>query len=471
MSAEVLYISHNGLTEPLGRRQVLPYIVGLARRGWRFSVISFEKPETADEHAVRMVAATLDDVGARWKTLTYHSRPRVLATVYDMSRGVWAASRSRHAPRLVHARSTVPAALAAVVSRRYRIPWLFDVRGLIASEYADAGHWRRGGILMRVTDSVEQRLLRSASAHVFLTKRIARELVASGSLSLETPREVVPCMVDLSEFRPDAERRRLVRERLGLQAAKLLVYAGSLGSWYRIEEMTSFFVAARRRIEGLRFLVLTPQVDAAWTAGERGGVTADMTVLSLPPERVPEHLAAADVGICFLGDLVSKRAPSPTKYGEYLASGLPVITNRWTGDAEHLDGMPTWILVDRFEPADYERAAERVAGLLARPDETRGLARTRCARVQRRNRDRALRSPLPARLESGTVRVLALVPYPLGRAPGQRYRIEQWAPYLAEHGVEVTFAPFADAALGDVLYRPGLHVRKATLMCEDSCAA
>lgn len=68
------------------------------------------------------------------------------------------------------------------------------------------------------------------------------------------------------------------------------------------------------------------------------------------------------------------------------------------------------------------------------------------------------------------MKVLALVPYPIGRAPGQRYRIEQWAPYLVEHGVEVEFASFASAELAAILYRPGLLVTKTRLMIKASLA-
>ncbi len=55
------------------------------------------------------------------------------------------------------------------------------------------------------------------------------------------------------------------------------------------------------------------------------------------------------------------------------------------------------------------------------------------------------------------IRVLALVPYPPGRAPGQRYRIEQWAPFLHHEGVHVTLSPFLSQRGMDVLYQPG-HV-------------
>jgi len=55
------------------------------------------------------------------------------------------------------------------------------------------------------------------------------------------------------------------------------------------------------------------------------------------------------------------------------------------------------------------------------------------------------------------IRVLALVPYPAGRAPGQRYRIEQWAPLLRRGGVQVTLSPFLSRRGMDLLYEPG-HV-------------
>src|SRR4051794_20204501 len=44
----VLYITYDGLTDPLGRSQVLPYLTGLAERGHRITVLSCEKPERMD---------------------------------------------------------------------------------------------------------------------------------------------------------------------------------------------------------------------------------------------------------------------------------------------------------------------------------------------------------------------------------------------------------------------------------------
>ena len=53
------------------------------------------------------------------------------------------------------------------------------------------------------------------------------------------------------------------------------------------------------------------------------------------------------------------------------------------------------------------------------------------------------------------MRVLAIVPSLYDTSPGQRFRIEQWAPVLAAGGVELTYAPFETDELKAVLHTGG----------------
>jgi len=56
--------------------------------------------------------------------------------------------------------------------------------------------------------------------------------------------------------------------------------------------------------------------------------------------------------------------------------------------------------------------------------------------------------------------VCALVPYPLNTTPSQRFRIEQWIPYLENEGISVDLLPFADNGLLDLLHKPGRRTAK-----------
>lgn len=41
----ILYISYDGMTDPLGQSQVLPYIINLNKENYNFHLVSFEKPD------------------------------------------------------------------------------------------------------------------------------------------------------------------------------------------------------------------------------------------------------------------------------------------------------------------------------------------------------------------------------------------------------------------------------------------
>jgi glycosyltransferase involved in cell wall biosynthesis len=58
------------------------------------------------------------------------------------------------------------------------------------------------------------------------------------------------------------------------------------------------------------------------------------------------------------------------------------------------------------------------------------------------------------------MRVVAWVPQACDTSPGQRFRIEQWAPYLAREGVQVAFSEFADPRLTQLLSQPGAYLAK-----------
>ena len=60
------------------------------------------------------------------------------------------------------------------------------------------------------------------------------------------------------------------------------------------------------------------------------------------------------------------------------------------------------------------------------------------------------------------LRLLTLVLKPTGMSPGQRFRLEQWAPRLArDHGITLEFLPFESPALTQLLYQRGHLLRKA----------
>ena len=67
-----------------------------------------------------------------------------------------------------------------------------------------------------------------------------------------------------------------------------------------------------------------------------------------------------------------------------------------------------------------------------------------------------------------SVRLLVLTPKPEGLSPGQRFRLEQWAPRVEkDHRIAMDFVPFESPRLTELLYQPGHKREKALWLARD----
>ncbi|MBV9469463.1 MAG: glycosyltransferase family 4 protein, partial [Abitibacteriaceae bacterium] len=360
-----LYICYFPLNEPLVQTQVIAYLSGLAQQGHIIHLLTFETaPLSFSEQ--RQWRRRLKGQGIVWHSLRYHKRPSLPATAYDVLCGVAAGLKliRRYHLDAVHARSHVPATMGLILKQLTGCRLIFDIRGLLAEEYEDAGTWQRDSLPFRLTKAVERRCLHSADGIVVLTERL-REFFFGEQ---PDPRvRVIPCCADLTQIQQQSSQREAMRQQLNLQDKTVMVYVGKFGSWYMQSEMVDFFVAARKVIGNLHFLVLT-QSDQQLIRNEcsqRGIPISEYTVTKAAPSQVGAYLAAADFAISFIKACPSKIASSPTKLGEYMAAGLPVVCNPGIGDVDAIvTDNNVGVLTEDFTPQAYSIAAHQIQTLM-----------------------------------------------------------------------------------------------------------
>src|SRR5687768_13667444 len=108
----VLFISYDGMTDPLGQSQVLPYLAGLSKLGYRFTLLSCEKPDRFAQHKAIIEEITLANY-IDWQPISFTAKPPVLAKYYDIYRlkqKAVALHRQKNFV-LIHGRSYVSAAI------------------------------------------------------------------------------------------------------------------------------------------------------------------------------------------------------------------------------------------------------------------------------------------------------------------------------------------------------------------------
>ncbi|MEW9920333.1 glycosyltransferase [Marimonas sp. MJW-29] len=346
--ANVLYISYTGLLDPLGQSQVLQYVLGLAR-DHRITLLSFEKPHlVANKPELNALTERCRSVGVDWHRLTYHNRPGIPATIYDIVVGMRKATALARAHRIqtVHCRSYIAGIIGLTVKRNTGACFIFDMRGFWPDERVDGGVWKREWMRYRAFKWIERRLFLGADHVVSLTQAGKREIEAFDYLKEHLPPiSVIPTCTNIQLFRP-------VTPDPQPTGAFTLGYLGSAGSWYMFEEIAKTVSLLFRLRPSSRFLVINKDEHVAIRKKlvDAGVDLNRVEIISAPFVEVSKHIARMNAGIFFYRPTWSKTATSPTRLGEFLACGKPVLANTGVGDVERtLRETSTGIGIDDFE--------------------------------------------------------------------------------------------------------------------------
>lgn len=374
-----VYISRTGMLEPLGQSQVLAYLKGLSSQ-YTITLISCERDsDLRDNEALAQIEAVCAAHGIRWVTLRYRRRPRVFASILNLTQLVYytALETWRSKARVIHARSYVPAAAAWAVSRISGTPYVFDMRSLWPEELITSHRMRRGSVLHKVIFRAERHLLSHAKIVVSLTRAGATYLQEThpGALPKEKLR-IIPTCTDLEQFNPTAE----------VLGRELLIGChGSLtNGWFRVDLLAKMFDLLAARLPEARFEIITredPEVvlDALNNAlGAEPDWHPRLTISAAKASEIHERLQQQNLSMFFYATgAASELGRSPTRMGESLGCGVPVLANEGIGDvAQTIREGGVGHVLDGEDDAALARAADAVMGLLDDPDISE-----RCRRV------------------------------------------------------------------------------------------
>jgi len=382
MGKKVLYISYDGMTDPLGQSQVIPYLKGLAAYGHAISIVSAEKPlgfsAQGDSTQNEMQEAKLS-----WHPVTFSNKIpgwsawRNYRRLVSMTKKI---CRSNHF-EIVHCRSYIPAMIGLKLKKKIGCKFIFDMRGFWPDERAEGGLWKLNNPLFRFAYNFfkrcERKLLQQSDMIISLTENGKREILNRKDIQLSSEHiSVIPCCADLDFFsveRITRETQEMWRQKLSIQESDIILsYSGSLGTWYLLAEMLDFFKSALKRNSSAKFLFITrePKEKILSSAAQKQIPRDKIIIVSALREEMPVLLSLSNVSVFFIRNSFSKKASSPTKMGELMALGIPIICNSGVGDVDEIiQSSGAGIIVRNFNEDEMDRAALEIERLISIPKE------------------------------------------------------------------------------------------------------
>lgn len=348
MPINILYLSYDGMTDSLGQSQVLPYLVGLTSKGFRFHIISFEKEDRFSKYREE-IQAICDQNEIIWHPISYTKKPPLLSTLWDVSRMRKKAFELHRVFNfsLIHCRSYLSALVGQKMQRKWGTKFLFDMRGFWADERIDGNIWSLNNPVFKLVYNFfkrkEKEFFLESDYVISLTYNGKNEISSwPGFEHLKNKIHVIPCCADLEKFNPqkiNLEKKNAFKIELDLNESDFVLgYVGSIGTWYMLDEMLGFFkVLLKSKPNAIFLFVSGENPKTIFSKAAELGISEDrIRVKSVLHHDVATCISLFSASIFFIRPTFSKKASSPTKQGELMAMGVPVICNSGVGDTERV---------------------------------------------------------------------------------------------------------------------------------------
>src|SRR5581483_2339553 len=270
-------------------------------------------------------------------------------------------------PNILHSQALFAQIHAFITCSLTRCHNHYDIHGATYYEEVEGGSVRAA--------SIKGRLLRWIDA--FMVRRAGSKTFVSGKmLSFYNPGSgawrIMPCCVDTARFQFSKAARERIRRSFGWKDKYVFCFLGNMNDpWQKPHAVLNIFGQIAPVLGQTHLLIISPPLRNSGCVR----LPAESTWVSLSPDQVPDYLSASDVGLLIRDDLVTNRVAAPTKFGEYMASGVPVIISEGVGDySEFVQQHDLGLVLDAGDRISPDRLKQLVNNLTTLRRSTRRFA-------------------------------------------------------------------------------------------------
>ena len=334
---KTLYISLTGMTESLGRSQVLEYLIDLSKKGNDFYLISFEREK--DLKNIEEIKKIIEENNIKWEYFIYSNKYGIFSSLKQLFGGYINGKKiiKRNNINIIHTRSFVPALIGYFLKNK-KIKMIFDIRGFAIDEKVDSGRLNSNTILYKILKKIDNFLYKNADHIVTLTHK-ARDIL-SENLNIDKEKiTVIPTCANKEIFQKidNFEKEKIRKEFNFTNNDILLIHTGTVSGWYDFDKELKLIKYLMDKNEKIKFIILNKnEHDFINKKLQEYKIDKSKVILkSVPFEKVNQFLNISDFSIFFIKPSYSKQASAPTKFAENVACHLPSITNKGVGDMEY----------------------------------------------------------------------------------------------------------------------------------------
>ncbi len=354
----IKFITYDGILEPIGDSQVLSYLKYISKTHY-IKLLSYEKKnDLKNIKNIKIKKKYLKKLNIEWKILKYHDYLSFISTLHNIINGYIdnIIDLIKRKIDIFHIRGPLPGLLIIPFLYFFNIKFIFDMRGFWADEKVDRLGWEKNSIIYKFFKKIEKILLLKSNSVVCLTKDSKKILIDNYKID-KNKITIIPTCVDLDYYKFKEKRNK---KNINF------CHLGSLESAYNIEKIINFFNSLLKFNKKIKIFFYTNQNPKKlnYLMKKYNIPKKNYTIENLDKKKLINKLKYIDIGIFCCNKNFSIKGSFPTKIGEFLASGIPIICNNFNKEVFDLIIKNKVGIINEFEDQNYSIVFKKIKKMI-----------------------------------------------------------------------------------------------------------
>ena len=332
----VLYITYDGINDPLGQSQIAPYIEGLAGKNYNFFIISFEKNRDKNNYFFT------NKFIIKWNKYKFTKRFFYIGKIFDYTRIIFYSllNVKKNNITLIHSRGFVCGVVALIIYKIFKTKYLYDSRGLWVDERLDNNSLSKStffyNLIYKLLKKIELKVFYNAEHIIVLTFKVKKYLISYYNINIDKL-TVIPCAADYKKFIKIKSIDELTKKLNIPKDHFVISYNGSLTGVYQFNKMLNLFDKLNFYFKKTIFLIITNNnlYAESFTNKYYKNLKNNIRIINTTRENMPQYLSISNVDFFMIKPTFARMASFPTKFSESFSMNKPVICNTGVGDIDY----------------------------------------------------------------------------------------------------------------------------------------
>jgi len=255
---------------------------------------------------------------------------------------------------LIHARSFIPSCAAYLISKiKIKSKYIYDMRGYWVDEKVDVGKINRNSVIYIFFKWLDNIIIRNAN-HIVTLSNVSKIFLQNAYNKNSDCITTIYTCTDLNKF-------KLLEKKY---SEICFGYVGTTIGWYQFEETLDFIKLAFDTFPNSTFKIITRdnKQELLKRITRKNIDLTRIIIISSNFEKIQEEYKDLDIAVFFIKKSFSKTASMPTKFGEFLASGIPCIVNSEIGDMPEIirENPKCGFVINDFIEKEYQKIIDHL---------------------------------------------------------------------------------------------------------------